>query len=228
MVRIAISVESFAAIARTLPGWQRGLRGRGQRTQRAHLMRARRPAAGCLAPKGRLKMNPRTIDPLQPRTRYAKEELRQELKRLLKMSDEEQLMEAIVNTFADAIKEATALERSKWEPLQKLLEAAHSLIAVTLPKPLPRTSDPLQPPKRYTKEELRREVKYLLKMSDGEQLMEAIADTFDDAIREAKPLERRKPFHKRIAGEWEPLQKLLEAARDLIAFTLPQLPSPKE
>jgi hypothetical protein len=49
-----------------------------------------------------------------------------------------------------------------------------------------RTVDPLQPRSKYTDEELRRELRYLLKMSDEGRLMEAVADVYRDAVAENK------------------------------------------
>ena len=91
-----------------------------------------------------------------------------------------------------------------------------------------RSVDPLQPRSQYTNEELRGELRHLLKMSNEERLMEAIADTYAEAIAEAQKLERAVPSIRRHSSRWEPFLELLGAARSLIAFSLPQLPKPKE
>jgi hypothetical protein len=89
------------------------------------------------------------------------------------------------------------------------------------------TVDPLQPRSKYTDEALRRELRYLLKMSDEGRLMEAVADVYRDAVAETQKLEHGTPSLRRPSSHWQPLIELLETASSLIIFTLPPLSKPK-
>ena len=74
----------------------------------------------------------------------------------------------------------------------------------------------------------RHELRHLLKMSNEERLIEAIVDTYAEAIEEAQKLERDVMSIRRRSSRWEPLLELLKAVHSLIVFTLPQLPKPKD
>jgi len=85
---------------------------------------------------------------LLPRTVYNDNELRNELRNLLKMSDHDRLMEAVVDVYRESVEKKEGVERrmhvplgrrdsDRWKPLIDVLNAAHSLIS-TLPPLEPR------------------------------------------------------------------------------------------